>query len=749
MAPIEGFPRPEPGDYLELKGSTGDELLVVHRTGFFRTDGSAAGLRRITSLDGMGIGDVKTLGGYAVVNAGSEQHTSLYVLAPGSTQATRLAAASPMMRVLGGALYFAQADGVYRWAPGEAVTKVGEGAPTAPWIPTYAGYDIAKAGDTLFWATPDAEYLRRLRTAAGPVPGPAHDPSVITPIGPGRVVFWAKDDREAPGTGEHLWAADASGMRRLTDVPNYPRPLNVTRAGIVFFDSSSAAGGELWRTDGTPAGTALVADINRRPLGSRPTGAARVGSRVVFGTWEDGSLWTTDGTEAGTAKLRANGTTGNWLSPWGLFSDGATAYFTGQDDWLYRTDGTPDGTRPIRGGIDRSSFSGLGRLGSAFLFNGNGELWRTDGTSAGTRSLQAPSAWFGAANDRTMLLTRLYGSARTDGATVTEESGLRDAVAVPGGFLSGRSDGLYTLDADGGNPRLATAIEYQQGLLRVGQRVLFIAGVPWRWHSADLSGRDITELDLVGGTVQWATTVGEHAYVVTAKDYDVYLYRTDGTNAGTVLLHRFEGVDSDRTPTGFSAFDGTVYFSAFDFEHGYELWRTDGTPQGTGIAADIVPGPGSSEPLDLVGTDDFLFFSAYSVEYGEEAWRVRRGAPPVPENPELPPVTIAPVLEPERAVAAPPGGYPVKVLRPSVTVQVKRLRAVRGVKRWRVTGQLQGTGCSGRVRVDLGRGDRRLKTVTARVTRCRFNVVLKTSSRSGRWIAVRAGAVRSRPVSVR
>ena len=74
------------------------------------------------------------------------------------------------------------------------------------------------------------------------------------------------------------------------------------------------------------------------------------------------------------------------------------------------------------------------------------------------------------------------------------------------------------------------------------------------------------------------------------------------------------------------------------------------------------------------------------------------------------------------------------------------------MRRWRVSGQLQGTGCSGRVRVDLGRGNRRLKTVTARVTRCRFTVVLKTRSRSARWIAVRTVAtksVSSRRVSVR
>ena len=173
----------------------------------------------------MGIGDVKTVGGYAVVERGHRADTSLYVLAPGSTQATRLAAASPMMRVLGGALYFAQADGVYRWAPGEAVTKVGDGAPTAPWIPTYAGYDIAKAGDTVFWATPDAQYFRRLRTARRPGARPGARP----------VRRHARSARGASCSGPRTIAtrpapastcgqADASGMRRLTDDHELPAP---------------------------------------------------------------------------------------------------------------------------------------------------------------------------------------------------------------------------------------------------------------------------------------------------------------------------------------------------------------------------------------------------------------------------------------------------------------------------------------------------------------------------------------------
>jgi hypothetical protein len=61
-----------------------------------------------------------------------------------------------------------------------------------------------------------------------------------------------------------------------------------------------------------------------------------------------------------------------------------------------------------------------------------------------------------------------------------------------------------------------------------------------------------------------------------------------------------------------------------------------------------------------------------------------------------------------------------------------------------VSGQVLGTGCSGRVRVDLNRGSRRLKSVSAPLRRCRYEVVLSTTARgSNRTISVRTVATKS------
>ena len=230
--------------------------------------------------------------------------------------------------------------------------------------------------------------------------------------------------------------------------------------------------------------------------------------------------------------------------------------------------------------------------------------------------------------------------------------------------------------------------------------------------------------------------------------------------AGTTLLGEFSyGFEE---PYGFTAFAGSVWFAAGDDEHGVELWRTDGTAAGTRLARDIAPGEWSSQPLDLVATDDFLFFSAYHPQYGAEPWRIRRAPvvdPPVTDPPAVdPPVTIEPIAPP----AGPPPPTPPASTPPpprslttaaKVTVRVQRLRTLRGKARYRVSGRLDGASCAGRVRIVLGRRERALQRVAAPMKRCRFDVVVRTTSKgSGRWLQVRTAgslSVASRRVPVR
>jgi ELWxxDGT repeat protein len=744
--------------FFELYGSSGNAIVWAEDSGVYSSDGTRAGTRK---LDLPGVGRVVGVAGHLVLQSG----TTLYAIAPGATQPAPIGPTTAFVRELGGFAYFGRADGLYRWSPGGGVEKIGAGTPVSE-LEAHGLYDLDVAGGQHFWPVWEPEGFIRLYGPNGRVPGFAHGVANITAVGPGRVVFWAWDDRHRTWDGAALWVADANGMRRLSELWFGDRltPLTPTRTGLVFPGWFQNVGTELLRTDGTVEGTVPVADVNRLPTGSAPAAAAPVGDRVVFRANRE--LWATDGTADGTTRLRENGTTGDRLSPWGITSDGTTAYFTGADEWLHRTDGTPQGTRPVAPGFADGWFSSVGWVGSAFVFNakppgdsGYTRLYRTDGTAGGTRPLRPSSATFVASNAKTLLMRTESSTIRTDGLTTAEERGPRDAVAVPGGFLASgftadQRSGLFALDEDGADPRLIAEVERPEAFARVGQRVLFVAGPDHerRWHSANLAGGDITRLSVIEGPGYYWSVVDDVAYLsVQGPGYDVLLYRTDGTNAGTTLLHRFADAAPEDHPDGFAAFAGAVWFSAYDPEHGRELWRTDGTAAGTVLAADIDPGQWSSEPRDLVAMDDFLFFTAYDKAHGVEPWRVRLAAPPPPPGNPPPPVTIAPVAEPERAVVTPGVSFPVKVLEPTVLAQVRKLR---GARRWRVTGQLQGTGCTGRVRIDLGRGSRRIKTVTTRVRRCRFAVTVGSRT-TPRWVEVRTvrtktvAAARSGRVTVR
>src|SRR5687767_1859346 len=70
--------------------------------------------------------------------------------------------------------------------------------------------------------------------------------------------------------------------------------------------------------------------------------------------------------------------------------------------------------------------------------------------------------------------------------------------------------------------------------------------------------------------------------------------------------------------------NGVAFFAASGAGMGRELHRSDGTEAGTVMVKDIVPGPGSSDPEDLINVNGTLFFTARPSERDfqrRELWR--------------------------------------------------------------------------------------------------------------------------------
>ncbi len=76
---------------------------------------------------------------------------------------------------------------------------------------------------------------------------------------------------------------------------------------LYFTANDSVNGPELWKSDGTAAGTVLVKDIRTGSFGSNPSYLTAVGNTLFFEAFDsvNGSeLWKSDGTAAGTVLVK-------------------------------------------------------------------------------------------------------------------------------------------------------------------------------------------------------------------------------------------------------------------------------------------------------------------------------------------------------------------------------------------------------------------------------------------------------------
>lgn len=175
-------------------------------------------------------------------------------------------------------------------------------------------------------------------------------------------------------------------------------------------------GFELWRSDGTAAGTFRLTDIRPGPTSSDPGSVVRLASDSWLFAAENSSgpvLYVTDGTRSGTKlvkNVKARPVLGMPATVVGLgvvldhrayfaATDGRDNQSTHHGQELWVSDGTANGTklvkdiRPASGtGQGDSNPIALSVFGNALLFaayDGTGwGLWRSDGTAAGTTLLK-------------------------------------------------------------------------------------------------------------------------------------------------------------------------------------------------------------------------------------------------------------------------------------------------------------------------------------------------------------------------
>ena len=441
--------------------------------------------------------------------------------------------------------------------------------------------------------------------------------------------------RRSPGTAARhfvitivaafsVCAAEAQ-LRVVKDINTKQSPVGSSINGFntignmtLFFANQDDTGNELWKTDGTEAGTVLVRDITPGPASGVPTGrsgAPVIGNRILF-VASDGvhgfEPWASDGTSEGTVMLAdINPGSANTNVGFGRLV-GSTEYFvannpsTGTELW--RTDGTPGGTRMVidlNPGPASSNFQALGVVDSLLVFRAsdgvNAGIFTTDGTASGTHfvtRLATPTLSTTLGNQILFTIpsgTGKFDLMKTDGT----ESG---TVLVRSGFITTATDSTiffrvidgfaYFLANDGisGNELWRT-----DGTTGGTGLVVDLAPGP--------ANLPIVDLSIVNGLL-----------LITEDGPTRRMWSSDGTAAGTRLVKIVPGA----VPRLVTA--TRLYFGWDDGIHGHELWSTDGTSDGTVLVADINPGPAGSNPAALFARPNGLFLTADNGINGTEPW---------------------------------------------------------------------------------------------------------------------------------
>jgi ELWxxDGT repeat protein len=483
-------------------------------------------------------------------------------------------------------------DGGTTWRP-LAAGVAAESATIAryPWIVTGPHSTTARFRAT-YVAAPQVRgdsLPIAIRTGAGPAyrvrdinPGAANsDPQRLFPLDDRVALFRAtKSD-----SGSELWRTDGTeaGTWLVKDINpgaqggvfNDPYVLN----GIAYFGGYEPAtnGSELWRSDGTPEGTVLIKDIVPGTDQSAPSRFTHVNGVLLFRACtpaEGCELWRSDGTAAGTQLLKDfyPGT------PWGLpltsvlfaNADHSQVFFAAQDSQiriaLWRTDGTPEGTVLVK------------------------QL--PVGTSISNRFANANGLVFFGAHIGSSVPGELW---RTDGT----EAGTLRVKRTP---LSVMTMGQAMVELRGH---------------------LYFGGNGQLWKTDGTPEGAVSLRQFTAGTPYWLTKVGDALFFVANDGPDTpEVWRSDGTPEGTVGLRDISPDRYAELPNDLVDGDGTLYFAPYEPTYGKEVWRSDGTSAGTFIVDDVVPGAGSglaaSHILTRVGSR--LYFGGADGTSGVELW---------------------------------------------------------------------------------------------------------------------------------
>jgi len=516
-------------------------------------------------------------------------------------------------------------------------------------------------------ASAQSAYLVRDIATGSIARGAAVEPRAVTSAG--RRAFFVGDleampEGEYPDPPSGLWVTDGTTagtrpLKRLCPMNCHVQAVGSTGSLFFLLSQSDTVDDLLWRSDGTPSGTFPLNESGPvlRVFSYDPTHFAFFNGELFFVEDYAGGvpqhLWRSDGTVAGTTVVADLGPS------WSPVSGGLTVfrgalYFLGpQSDGtvvLWRSNGTPAGTIPIP--VPTNAYPHLLAAAGGHLFfvardaqqNNTSQLWATDGSAPPapiTHFVDSPAGL----NVLKVVGSRVYFIAAD--AVHGQQAWVSDGTAAgtvpitafanpapfgaPGaGYLEAAGGRLVFFASDGtGTTKLwassgppdsvvslaAVSPTYSSSPMEVGGRVVFFSGDVTDDLLLWSTDGTVAGTGLLKGVCNYGycpqpleRQVGGEIFFYAATQADLVLWQTDGTAAGTKAFQPgVTAFDPYQTPE-IAALGTKLVYAAPDAE-GSELWTSDGTKAGTRQLTDA-SGPNSSDPGEFVALGENVFFSA-------------------------------------------------------------------------------------------------------------------------------------------
>ena len=521
-------------------------------------------------------------------------------------------------------LYFSNDDGLWQsdgTASGTTLVKPGVSASAiaqdGAWL-YFAGFDQEHGLE--LWRSDGTEQNTTLvkDLSPGPTSAFAQLPELTFVFFQAQLFFSANDGVH----GVELWRSDGSpaGTQMLKEI--HPGAgsaaitgLTATALGLFLSADDGQYGAELWRIDGATTEPLLVQDINHQPAGGHPSLLTAVDNFIFFivtNAQKERSLWRSDGATITLVPLDLG-------IRYNKIALHATAHglFVLIDDimlheqrlwWVDPLTLTPvlvkkvaqPGVLEVVATRENHSFFLVTEATAP-------ELWQSDGTITGTQTITAlsPSHHVGGSSAPPPFFF-FVGDVlwQSDGTA----AGTAQVIAIPDPVVEGPFGKLVGSH---------------------GQFFFFSSKPPHNvftvWQSDGTAAGTIAVQD-VQFTETWVdlkTAQVVNGRLFFAPEWTKELWMSDGTPTGTLKVS--EGLDMGLAAgvkgkffwiaTHYLLIDGRVE------PRGKELWVSDGTPTGTRLFKDLNPNLLPVPADALTAIQDLLLFAATDANGQRELWR--------------------------------------------------------------------------------------------------------------------------------